>query len=281
MNEVPTPRGWQARLDLDYAYRGNRTRLVNKQQTGPLTLQRSFYPEGDICHNYILHPPGGVVGGDSLHINVNAEPGAHSVLTTPGATKFYRSRAGCIGRQAQSISVAGDAVVEWLPQHNIFFPGADVALCTSIDVAPGGRYVGWEMHCFGLPSSGEAFSHGTVRSKTEVTVDGQLRLVEHLNSNANETINAATGLRGMSVHGSVIAAPCNDTQRDALERILQSQVGDAYPHAVGLTLVDEVLIVRATGDQTEAMQTLFTQLWTELRIQWLEQSPCLPRIWAT
>ena len=209
MIEAPTPRGWQARLDLDYAYRGNRTRLVNKRQSGPLTLQRSFYPEGDICHNYILHPPGGVVGGDSLRINVNAEPGAHSLLTTPGATKFYRSRAGCIGRQAQSISVAGDAVVEWLPQHNIFFPGADVALRTTIDVAPGGRFVGWEIHCFGLPSSGETFSHGVVRSKTEVVVDGQLRLVEHLNSNANETLNAATGLRGMSVHGSLIAAPCN------------------------------------------------------------------------
>ena len=281
MNEALTPPGWQARLDLDYAYRGNKTRLINKRQSGPLTLQRSFYPEGSICHNYILHPPGGVVGGDSLHINVKAEPGAHSVLTTPGATKFYRSRAGYIGRQTQSISVAGDAVVEWLPQHNIFFPGADVALSTTIDIAPGGRYIGWEMHCFGLPSNNEVFSHGTVRSKTEVTVDGQLRLVEHLNSNANETLNAATGLRGMSIHGSMIAAPCNDAHRDMLEQILQSQISKAYPHAIGLTLVDEVLIVRATGEQTEAMQVLFTHLWTELRAQWLEQGPCLPRIWAT
>lgn len=281
MNEALTPSGWQARLDLDYAYRGNKTRLINKRQSGPLTVQRSFYPEGSVCHNYILHPPGGVVGGDSLHINVKAEPGAHSVLTTPGATKFYRSRAGHIGRQTQTISVAGDAIVEWLPQHNIFFPGANVALCTTIDITPGGKYIGWEMHCFGLPSNDEVFSHGTVRSKTAVTVDGQLRLVEHLNSNANETLNAATGLRGMSIHGSMIAAPCNDAHRDVLEQILQSQVGKAYPHAIGLTLVDEVLIVRATGDQTETMQVLFTHLWTELRAQWLEQGPCLPRIWAT
>ena len=281
MNEPPIPRGWQARLDLDYALRGNKTRLVNKRQSGPLTVQRSFYPEGDVCHNYLLHPPGGVVGGDSLHIRVNVQAGAHSLLTTPGATKFYRSRAGNTGCQTQHISVADNATVEWLPQHNIFFPGADVSLCTKIDIALGGRYVGWEIHCFGLPSSGETFSHGAVRSKTELMVAGQLRLVEQLDSNADETLNAATGLRGMSVHGTIIAAPCSNTQRDALERILQSQVGSAYPHMVGLTLVDEVLIVRATGEQTEAMQVLFTELWSELREQWLQQSPCLPRIWAT
>ena len=65
MNEALTPRGWQAQLDLEYTLRGNKTRLLRKQQRGPLTVQRSFYPEGEICHNYILHPPGGVVGGDT------------------------------------------------------------------------------------------------------------------------------------------------------------------------------------------------------------------------
>jgi len=281
MIEASTPRGWQARLDLDYAYRGNRTRLVNKRQSGPLTLQRSFYPEGDTCHSYILHPPGGVVGGDSLSININVEPGAHSLLTTPGATKFYRSRAGCVGRQTQSIKVACDAVIEWLPQHNIFFPGADVVLHTHIDVARGGRYVGWEIQCFGLPSSGEPFSQGAVRSKTEVFVDGQLRLVEQLNSSATATLDAATGLRGMPVHGTMIAAPCHDAQRDALEQILQARIVNTDPQMVGLTLVDEVLIVRATGERTESIQVLFTHLWTELRKYWLEKSSCLPRIWAT
>lgn len=281
MNDAPTPRGWQARLDLEYEYRGNKTRLVNKRQSGPLTLQRSFYPEGDICHNYILHPPGGVVGGDSLAIHASAGKGSHCLLTTPGATKFYRSRSGCIGRQTQRIGVADDAILEWLPQHNIFFPGSNAVLCTSVDIALGGKYVGWEIHCFGLPSNGETFSNGTVSSRTEITIGGDLRLVEQFNTCGEETLLAATGLRGMSVHGSVIAAPCNEAQREALERILQAQPGAAFPHYVGMTLVDEVLIVRATGDQTEAMQVLFTHLWTELRAQWLQQSPCLPRIWAT
>ena len=281
MNEAVTPRGWQAQLKLHYGLRGNKTHLIDKQQRGPLTLQRSFYPEGDICHNYILHPPGGVVGGDSLQINVNAGPGTHSLLTTPGATKFYRSKAERVGSQSQHITVADGAVVEWLPQQNIFFPGAHVALDTRIDIARDGKFVGWEMHCFGRPANSEPFAAGSVRSLTQVRIAGELRLVEQLYTDADATLVAATGLRGMAMQGSFIAAPCSEAQRDALEQLLQTDPGRDYTHPIGLTLVDEVLVVRALGQQTEPMLAVFTRLWIVLRRQWLERAPSVPRIWAT
>ena len=281
MNEAVIQRGWQARLDLDYGLRGSKTRLVKKRQSGPLTVQRSFYPEGDTCHNYILHPPGGVVGGDSLQINVTALAKANALLTTPGATKFYRSAAEQVGSQSQHITVSDGAVMEWLPQQNIFFPGANVALDTCIDVSPGGKFVGWEMHCFGRPANNETFSYGAVRSRTQVKVGGELRLLEQLKSDGDEMLIASTGLRGMAMLGSFIAAPCTAAQRDALEQILQASTGVDYPYPIGLTLVDEVLIVRALGQQTEPMLEVFTRLWIALRQQWLERSPCIPRIWAT
>ena len=281
MNKAVTPRGWQARLDLEYGLRGSKTRLVNKRQVGPLALQRSFYPEGDICHNYVLHPPGGVVGGDSLRITVNAQPGAHCLLTTPGATKFYRSNGQLVGAQSQQITVQDDAIVEWLPQQNIFFPGANAALNTSIDIAPQGKFIGWEMHCLGRPANNEKFSSGALRSQTRVYIAGQLRLIEQLNTNADQILDCATGLRGLAMQGSFIAAPCNGAQRDAMEQILQSNTEGSYPHPIGLTLVDEVLVIRALGEQTEPMLEIFTRLWNELRQQWLQQAPCAPRIWAT
>ena len=281
MTAMGIPQGWQARLTLDYGLRGNRTRLIKKRQSGPLTLQRSFYPEGDTCHNYILHPPGGVVGGDSLEIAVQAGPGTHCLLTTPGATKFYRSSAQQVGRQSQHLKVADAAVMEWLPQQNIYFPGAHVELDTRINISGGGRFMGWELHCFGRPSNGETFTCGFLNSHTSVSIDGELRLLEQINSQADSMLLAPTGLRGMAMQGSFIAAPCSAEQRGILERILLSDRGADYPYPCGLTLVDEVLIVRALGNQAEPMLKLFTRLWSGLRQHWLAKAPCLPRIWAT
>jgi urease accessory protein len=270
--------GWQALLELHFGVRAGRTRLIEKRQRGPLTLQRPFYPEGDTCHAYILHPPGGVVGGDSLHVSVDAQRDAHCLLTTPGATKLYRSPGHLPSRVNQQIVVAHDAVVEWLPQQNIFFPGAHAALSTTVDIAPGGRYIGWEINSLGRPANAEQFLSGTVRSMMRVTIGSELRLVEQFQISGVQALGAATGLRGLPMQGCFIAAPCKHSQHDALERILQAT---QYPHPIGLTLVDELLIVRALGEQAEPLQRIFTQLWQALRRDWLDKAPCLPRIWST
>lgn len=270
--------GWLAELELHYALRRGKTCLVRKKQRGPLTLQRPFYPENKVCHSYLLHPPGGVVGGDTLEIKLQADAGSHCLITTPGATKFYRSKSDLVSTQSQTISVSTDAIVEWLPQQNIFFPGAQSNLSTQINIAPGGKFIGWEMHCFGRPANNEKFHQGNITSRTEITIDGELRLVEQLFTEDSSLIDAASGLRGMAMQGSLIAAPCSQLQRDQLERILHS---NQYPHPIGLTLVDDVLVIRVLGNQIEPILEIFTQLWTELRTEWLQIASCSPRIWAT
>lgn len=280
MAEATGP-GWQARLALQFGLRATRTRLLKKCQYGPLTLQRTFYPEGDTCHGYILHPPGGVVSGDSLCISVEAQQDAHCLLTTPGATKFYRAGAQRLAHMNQRITVQSGAVLEWLPQQNIFFAGAHAALATAIDIAAGGRYVGWEINSLGRPANAETFDSGSVRSATRVTIAGDLRLAEQLHINSPSALHSASGMRGFPLLGSLIAAPCLAEHKDALEQILQDTVGPRYVHPIGVTLVDEVLVIRALGEQCEPVQRLFTQLWTALRQHWLQRAPCIPRIWST
>ena len=277
-DELTANTGWLAELELEYAVRRDKTCLVRKKQRGPLTLQRPFYPEGDICHSYILHPPGGVVGGDTLDITVQAAAKSHCLITTPGATKFYRSKTDHVSQQTQKISVAKDAVVEWLPQQNIFFPGAQSALKTQIDIAPGGKFIGWEVHCFGRPANQEMFDQGNICSCTEISINGELRLVEQLCTQDSSLILSPSGLRGMAMQGSLMAAPCSQLQRDQLEHILHNY---KYPDSIGLTLVDDILVLRVLGDQIEPILEIFTQMWTELRREWLHKSSCSPRIWAT
>lgn len=281
MNEAVTPPGWQAILELEYGLRGTKTRLLKKRQQGPLALQKAFYPEGDTCHNYLLHPPGGVVGGDTLDITVGMQPGSHTLITTPGANKFYRSKNSRKAVVKQSITVADGAIMEWLPQQNIFFPGAYASLENQIDIAKGGRYAGWEMHCFGRPANKEVFSYGEVSSQTKISIDGELRLVERLTTVGTTTLDAPTGLRGLPMQGSFIAAPCEPIHLEVLERMLQRESEHGYPLPLGITLVDDVLVVRALGVQTEPMLAVFTRLWCEMRQLWLGSAPCVPRIWAT
>jgi urease accessory protein len=275
--------GWEARLELHYALSSaaKKTQLIRKQQYGPLTVQRAFYPEGPTCHSYILHPPGGVAGGDSLQISVDAQAGAHCLLTTPGATKFYRVAERHAATVVQTIRVADAAVVEWLPQQNIFFPHANAVLATDIEIAPRGKYLGWEINCLGRPANGEQFDGGSMLTKTRVSIGAELRLAEQLRVDSAVALYAASGLRGFPLQASMIAAPCSEEQRDALEQILLANVGTAYQHPVGLTLVDEVLVARALGEHAEPLLQLFTQLWGALRECWLHKAACPPRIWST
>ncbi|MDG2019051.1 MAG: urease accessory protein UreD [Porticoccaceae bacterium] len=270
--------GWQAKLTLDYQLKGIKTCLAHKSQKGPLTVQRPFYPEGDICHSYILHPPGGVVGGDILDIQLNAADNAHCLITTPGATKFYRSKNDRESCQTLRINVEKNAVVEWLPQQNIFFTGARSQLNTEINIQPGGKFIGWEMHCFGRPANRERFDEGTIKSCTQINIDGELRLVEQLNTEGDSLARSSCGLRSKAMQASLIAAPFSEVQKQKLEQLLLN-----YPHKdlIGLTLVDEILVIRVLGDHIEPILENFISLWSQLRTDWLQRPACPPRIWDT
>ena len=85
MSEGPADAGgWRAELSLgftaepvvdgprDGAPAAPLTRLTTRAHRGPLVVQRPFYPEGPgVPHVYLLHPPGGIVGGDSLRVEVS------------------------------------------------------------------------------------------------------------------------------------------------------------------------------------------------------------------
>ncbi|STW72008.1 urease accessory protein UreD [Klebsiella michiganensis] len=120
-------KGWQASLDLQFQFLGGKTTLASRRHVGPLTVQRPFYPEEETCHLYLLHPPGGIVGGDELTISATMDPGCHTLITMPGASKFYRS-SGAQARLQQTLTLAENSTLEWLPQDAIFFPGANAAL---------------------------------------------------------------------------------------------------------------------------------------------------------
>jgi urease accessory protein len=73
--EANLNKSWKAKLQLKFIEENNKTILSQRSHQGPLQVQKLFYPESNgACHVYILHPPGGVVGGDSFDVKIQIEP---------------------------------------------------------------------------------------------------------------------------------------------------------------------------------------------------------------
>ncbi|MGB3918754.1 MAG: urease accessory protein UreD [Thiothrix litoralis] len=267
--------GWQAELTLGFSRRGDKTVLSSRRQRGPLAVQRPFYPEGEVCHAYVLHPPGGVVGGDALHLHFTVEPAAHALLTTPGATKFYRS-AGLQAQQHQHFHVAGGCL-EWLPQENIFFPGAKIALRSTIHLDTAAQFIGWEIHSLGRPVIAEPFTQGSALFKTALYRDGKPLLLDRLLIDHAQALYTAAGLRGQPVMATLLATPASVATLEAVRPYCQ----DITDGSAGVTLLNGVLVVRYLGNSTAQAQHLFRHIWQHIRPLVTGRPAVPPRIWNT
>lgn len=269
VGEQSSTSGWRARLELTFARAAGRTRIVARQHHGPLLVQRPFYPEGDVCHAYIVHPPGGVVGGDELQLQVETRSEAHALLTTPAAAKFYRSD-GRTARQEQILRAEG-TTLEWLPQESIFYPQARVRSVTRIELASSARFIGWEIACLGLPARQQPFDRGELRLHLELWAAGAPLLIDRLRISGD----TRWGLGGHESIGTLLAYPATRALVDAV-RCLQAPGVE-----LGVTLVDEVLVCRALAAQAEPIKRAFIESWKTLRPLLLDRPAVPPRIWAT
>lgn len=263
--------GWSAELKLRFVERDGRTCIGARRHFGPLLVQRPFYPEGAPCHVYVLHPPGGVVGGDRLTLDVHLEANTHALLTMPGATKFYRS-AGPVSVLKQHFHLAEGSTLEWLPHGNICFPGARVRLENRFTLAPGARLLAWETLCLGRPVMDEVFSHGVLDSRLLIEMPDDPGLHERLRVDGGQLHKLA----GYPLQATFCAAPATPQLLDQARALLEDLDVPA-----GATLLGQLLVVRLLDRDNQRLQSTLMRLWHTLRPAITGLAPCPPRIWAT
>lgn len=271
---------WEANLQLGLTYKNDKTVLSKRRHDGPLTLQRPFYPELDgTCHLYILHPPGGIVGGDSLNIDVNCEENTSTLITTPGASKFYKSN-GFTAWQNQNLMVSEHACLEWLPQEIILFDTAKVDSRTRVQLSEKASFIGWEIISFGRPACKEEFTQGMFKQGFEIWKDDEPLLIDRVSiSDRSEVFNSLWGLQTQPVMGllTVVNNDSNKLEMACLK--IQELIDDVS--RLSVTVIGSVLVCRCLDVNSMSIRNIFIQIWKSIRLLVLDKEPCEPRIWAT
>lgn len=279
---------WHGTLDLRYAVQthgGTPRCIVRDRHDGPLRVLSALYPEGaQVCHSVIVHPPGGIAGGDRLDMTVGVEPGAHALLTTPGATRFYRS-AGDTASQTLSATVAPGARLEWLPLETLVYSGALAESRAVFTLAPGGEMIGRDLIALGLPAADQAFERGHFLQQLEIPgvwlERGRLAAGDAL------LMDSPAGLAGHRVlatqwfaAGQGLEAPRQqallDAAREAAAAFDDAQVlaGCTAPH-------EPLVVLRVLAHRVEPAMALLNEVWSRWRTLAWGLPGDWPRVWRT
>ncbi len=273
---------WQGKLDLIYAYNQGNTNLIHSFSQAPLKIQRSFYPEGkDICHSVILHTAGGIVGGDILSQNVALQTKAQVFITTPAATKVYRSEHK-LAEYHNFIKLEDESFLEYLPLENIIFNGSNYQQNLQIDLSEKASFLGWEITRFGRTAREEKFTEGNWKSTTEIWRDGQPLWIDRQFIIGNEKfINHPHNLAGKPLVATLIyiGKPVTKEFIEQVRALGKNNINNNIADfGVTLTLADG-LVCRYLGFSTAEVKQWFMEVWKLLRFFQAQRNFTKPRVW--
>ena len=279
MNSIVAPAlftpSWHAELELAYARFGDCTRPVMRRHLGPLRVQKHLYAEGpEVCQHIIVHPPGGIAGGDRLDISARVETNAWAQITSPGAAKWYR--AGGPAYQQLDLRVAAGATLEWLPQETIVYSAAQAELTTTIDLEGDARLFYWDVVALGRPASGERFDLGHFQAHLDIRRDGRLLWHERQRIVGNDgLLDSPIGLDGNPVFATLLVT--GEIEAGLLERCR------SLGHEVrgDLTQLPGLLVARCLAGEALLARAWLIDLWRLLRPALLGREAMPPRIWNT
>ncbi|MBC7726331.1 MAG: urease accessory protein UreD [Microbacteriaceae bacterium] len=275
--------GWHGHLQLDYHRDGGRTTALDRHH-GPLRVLRRLYPEGEaVCHHVLVHPPGGIVGGDVLELDATLKPGSHALITTPGATRFYRS-AGPLAVQQVRATLAAGARLEWLPLETLAYRRCEAENRLRFTLAPGAQMIGWDVLALGLPAANQPFDAG--RYLQQLELPGVWLERGRIDGSDRALLDSPLGLAGHTVMATMWLADGGPLGRERTERLIDTARAliDASPLATtaGITATHEsLLVLRVLAHRVEPAMALLQAVWAAWRPLHWGLAPCAPRVWRT
>jgi urease accessory protein len=169
------------RLEFELDATTGRTVLAASRQEAPLRVVRAFAVEDGAALVHLHNVSGGLLGDDNLTLSFRVGPGANVQITTTGATRIYRPRAGAANTmQTNEVVVGENALLEYLPDAVIPFAGARFAQRTAIRLEAGAGLFWWEVLAPGREARGETFEYISVDLKMDLVAAGKLAAAERV-----------------------------------------------------------------------------------------------------
>jgi urease accessory protein len=172
-NEGHTERvGRDGFLRLRFARSGARTILAQSRFSLPLQILTPLTLADGASYLMLLNPTGGVLGGDHLVTNIGLEAETHAYLTTPSATRIYRTAEKSAILETV-IHVGEGATLEYFPDHIIPHAGSALRQSLRVEMARGSSAVIVDSLASGRVAHGERWSFTEIDSRTEVYACGK------------------------------------------------------------------------------------------------------------
>jgi urease accessory protein len=273
---------WHARLRLDLRREGGRC-TARFEHEGPLRLLQTLYPEGEaVCHNVLVHPPSGLVGGDELDVRVRVRADAHGLVTTPGASRFYRSE-GAPAVQHTHIEVEAGGRFEWLPLEAICYGGCIAENRLELALAPGAEAIGWDICALGLPAANQPFTSGSLLQ--HLALGDRWLERGRIDARNDRLMDGPLGLAGRRCLATLWFACGEPITRDRRERALELAREVIGAHALALDAgatspAEGVVVVRVLAPLVEPAMDLLRSIRAAWRPALWGLPGVAPRLWA-
>ena len=281
---------WQASIKLEFRKDKDKTLMVRNLHYGPLVVQKPFYPE-IACHVYLLHPPGGVASCDHLCVEAKANEHSQVLITTPGATKFYKGD-NSYSLFEQNFYVENDASLEYLPAQNIFYKGTHTKVKTTFYLKDKSRFAFRDVSKCGMKDEVRPFENSSLFNTVTIVENGKEKLIETSFIDGQDDLEALSGNYGCVYTGTYITNKVCEETLDKIRVILDSyKANSSFEHPqrkdpnfrfyVAAGVVDNYTVVRFLSSHNEAIEKSIVDIWKLTRLETVGLKPCLPRIWST
>ncbi len=167
----------QAHLGLSAKFDASSTTLDHLREGGGYRIK--FPHAGRGLEAVIVNTGGGLLGGDRLTLEIEAQADADLMITSQSAEKVYRA-AGAASEIEVNLEVCEGARLHWLPMETILFSGARFNRRITADVAADGELLIAEMTVFGRIAMGERMGPGRLGDIWRIRRAGRLVFADNL-----------------------------------------------------------------------------------------------------
>ena len=260
--------------------------------TAPLKLMKVFNDKKDgRCEIPILHSAGGIVGGDQLTININAEKESRAICSSVAAQKVYGSRGrsklnpqGSWANQKCFFHIEKNSDFEWIPQELIIYQGGLFEQNMTVSLDPSSSFLCVDLVRLGRTAAGEELGSGVWRSSLEIfrekTFGKHYEFSDRLEL-SGEALKSIHGLEQKPVFGSLTwITPKEIKQKDLSDLLVKCRQQRAGLEGfMTCSLLENGISARYTGSSTQSARFWFYRILSLTRILRKFSMPEYMRIW--